>query len=348
MMGEDRHARRACARPRSPEGGRPPARSLRRRVRRAPERSRCGPTLASSPFRVEREQPLLVRAVPIAGDVPGYRRSTAVRDVLGGATVAVLSIPSAMAYAEVARGTARQRAVHAAPADAGLRHPRLVPPARGRCRGRCRRAGGRRGAAARAGRLEPRRGARVAADAAGRRLLPGGAAGAPRLPRRLLLAPGADRVPARRGDRDRAGAARQAARHLHELAGAADEARPGAAPPRRGQRRDRGRRSRGAHGAARHPLPSCPGFPGRSWWWWPRSRSPGRSTWRRTASRWSERCRRAAAAVAATRLARRDHPALAGGGGDLRGDVRRRDPDRALLRRAARRPRARQARSWWR
>src|SRR5689334_7138230 len=55
-----------------------------------------------SPFQVERRDPLVMRMLPIVRDLPGYRGRVAARDLFGGATVAVLSIPSAMAYAEVA------------------------------------------------------------------------------------------------------------------------------------------------------------------------------------------------------------------------------------------------------
>ena len=42
-----------------------------------------------------------MRAVPLVGAVAGYRRESARRDLLAGATVAALAIPSAMAYAEL-------------------------------------------------------------------------------------------------------------------------------------------------------------------------------------------------------------------------------------------------------
>jgi len=56
----------------------------------------------SSPFRPAGEAPLLERAIPVAGELPGYRPRTARGDVLGGVTVAALALPAAMAYAEVA------------------------------------------------------------------------------------------------------------------------------------------------------------------------------------------------------------------------------------------------------
>ena len=53
-------------------------------------------------FRPAREDPLLVRALPVAGDLPRYRAPSAGRDLLAGVTVAALGIPSAMAYGELA------------------------------------------------------------------------------------------------------------------------------------------------------------------------------------------------------------------------------------------------------
>src|SRR5439155_9237596 len=55
-----------------------------------------------SPFRAAKKEPLLTRAIPVAGDLPRYRAPSAMRDLLAGVTVAALAIPSAMAYAEVA------------------------------------------------------------------------------------------------------------------------------------------------------------------------------------------------------------------------------------------------------
>jgi SulP family sulfate permease len=55
-----------------------------------------------SPFRSARQEPLLTRAIPVAGELPRYRAPTARRDAVAGLTVAALAIPSAMAYAEVA------------------------------------------------------------------------------------------------------------------------------------------------------------------------------------------------------------------------------------------------------
>jgi SulP family sulfate permease len=56
----------------------------------------------ASPFHERTPDPLLVRAVPVAGDIPGYRQATAGRDVLAGLTVAALALPAGMAYAELA------------------------------------------------------------------------------------------------------------------------------------------------------------------------------------------------------------------------------------------------------
>ena len=54
------------------------------------------------PFRPARKPPLLVRAVPVAGELPRYRLSGARRDLLAGLTVSALALPSAMAYGELA------------------------------------------------------------------------------------------------------------------------------------------------------------------------------------------------------------------------------------------------------
>ena len=73
-----------------------------------PGASRDHPTPAgtdydqSSPFRPEREEPLLTRTIPVASELPSYRAPSARRDAIAGVTVAALAIPSAMAYAEVA------------------------------------------------------------------------------------------------------------------------------------------------------------------------------------------------------------------------------------------------------
>ena len=53
-------------------------------------------------FRPAKQEPLLTRTVPIAGELPRYRVPSARRDLLAGLTVAALALPSAMAYAEIA------------------------------------------------------------------------------------------------------------------------------------------------------------------------------------------------------------------------------------------------------
>ena len=53
-------------------------------------------------FRPARKDPLLVRTVPVAKDVPSYRIPSARRDLVAGLTVAALALPSAMAYGELA------------------------------------------------------------------------------------------------------------------------------------------------------------------------------------------------------------------------------------------------------
>jgi sulfate permease, SulP family len=53
-------------------------------------------------FRPAKRDPLLVRAVPVAQDVPRYRLPSARRDLVAGLTVAALALPSAMAYGELA------------------------------------------------------------------------------------------------------------------------------------------------------------------------------------------------------------------------------------------------------
>jgi sulfate permease, SulP family len=55
-----------------------------------------------SPFRPARQDPLLTRVIPVAGELPRYRVPSARRDLLAGVTVAALAVPSAMAYAELA------------------------------------------------------------------------------------------------------------------------------------------------------------------------------------------------------------------------------------------------------
>jgi sulfate permease, SulP family len=53
-------------------------------------------------FRPAKREPLLVRTVPVAGEVPRYRLGSARRDLLAGVTVTALALPSAMAYGELA------------------------------------------------------------------------------------------------------------------------------------------------------------------------------------------------------------------------------------------------------
>lgn len=53
-------------------------------------------------FRPAEKEPLLQRAIPVAGDLPRYRVPSARRDIVAGVTVAALALPAAMAYAEVA------------------------------------------------------------------------------------------------------------------------------------------------------------------------------------------------------------------------------------------------------
>ncbi len=53
-------------------------------------------------FRPAKREPLLVRTVPVAKEVPRYRLGSARRDLLAGVTVTALALPSAMAYGELA------------------------------------------------------------------------------------------------------------------------------------------------------------------------------------------------------------------------------------------------------
>ena len=53
-------------------------------------------------FRPAKREPLLVRTIPVAGEVPRYRLGSARRDLLAGLTVTALALPSAMAYGELA------------------------------------------------------------------------------------------------------------------------------------------------------------------------------------------------------------------------------------------------------
>src|SRR6185503_9020699 len=56
----------------------------------------------ASAFRPAKREPLLVRTVPVAEEVPRYRFGSARRDLLAGVTVTALALPSAMAYGELA------------------------------------------------------------------------------------------------------------------------------------------------------------------------------------------------------------------------------------------------------
>ena len=56
----------------------------------------------SASFRPAKREPLLVRTVPVAEEVPRYRLGSARRDLLAGVTVTALALPSAMAYGELA------------------------------------------------------------------------------------------------------------------------------------------------------------------------------------------------------------------------------------------------------
>jgi SulP family sulfate permease len=62
-----------------------------------------GPAYAgTSPFRAAKREPLVRRVLPVAGDLATYRPQKGRRDLSAGLTVAALSVPSAMAYAELA------------------------------------------------------------------------------------------------------------------------------------------------------------------------------------------------------------------------------------------------------
>jgi MFS superfamily sulfate permease-like transporter len=53
-------------------------------------------------FRPAKRESLLVRTIPVSGDVPRYRVPSARRDLVAGLAVAALALPSAMAYGELA------------------------------------------------------------------------------------------------------------------------------------------------------------------------------------------------------------------------------------------------------
>ena len=163
----------------------------------------------TSAFRPARREPLLVADVPVSGEVPRYRgsarRPRPPRRADGCGARAALGD----GVRPAGRSLAGQRPLHAAAADGRVRAARLVAQARHRPGGRDLDAR-RRGRASARRRGQRRRGrAGVDARAARRRLLPARASAAARLDRRLLLASGADRLPARRRGhaRDRASSA---------------------------------------------------------------------------------------------------------------------------------------------
>ncbi len=67
-----------------------------------PRRADPGGEASSSPFRPAPRGSLLARTIPLSTELRGYRPPAARRDLLAGATVAALALPSAMAYAELA------------------------------------------------------------------------------------------------------------------------------------------------------------------------------------------------------------------------------------------------------
>ena len=287
------------------------------------------------------------RAIPVAGQLPGYRVPTARRDLVAGVTVAALAIPSAMAYAEVAGRLAGERPLRAAAADRRLRAPRLVAAAR-------RRPGGLGLDARRRGRSSPLAvaGSAGAAELAAMLALLVAAcfarrvAAAPRLDRRLLLAAGADRLHPRRRRGPDHRPAREAARALDRRARAAAAALGG-----------RSASSASVSGAtlavgavalavaARAAASSCRELPAALLVVVACDRGlVGARPRRRTASRSSARSRRACRASTLPTPAFGDVVALrAGRARHLPRLVRRRDPDRALVRREAQPARARLA-----
>jgi high affinity sulfate transporter 1 len=68
----------------------------------APEQDGTTTYGQSAAFRPAKRDPLLVRTVPVSGDVPRYRIPSARRDLVAGLTVAALALPSAMAYGQLA------------------------------------------------------------------------------------------------------------------------------------------------------------------------------------------------------------------------------------------------------
>src|SRR5262245_47901776 len=68
-----------------------------------PERAPSGIAYGDADaFRPAARDPLLVRTIPIAKELPRYRIPSARRDLVAGLTVAALALPSAMAYGELA------------------------------------------------------------------------------------------------------------------------------------------------------------------------------------------------------------------------------------------------------
>src|SRR5919108_29800 len=65
-------------------------------------RARGGYGRGVSPFRPSSRRPILHRLVPVSQQLPGYRSGILRRDLLAGLTVAALTLPAAMAYAELA------------------------------------------------------------------------------------------------------------------------------------------------------------------------------------------------------------------------------------------------------
>ncbi len=283
-------------------------------------------------FQPAQREPLLVRTVPVAGEVPRYRLGSARRDLLAGVTVTALALPSAMAYGELA-GLSPVNGLYALLLpDDRLRAARLVAAARDRPGGVGVDARRRLGAAAR--RRGQRGGGRAGVDArpARRRLLPDRAGARARLDRRLPLPARADRLPARRRDRARDLAAREAARGPGRRDRAAAETGRGRAGAGRRERHHDGAERRHADRAPR-PAPLHARAPRRA--------ARGRGRDRRLVGARLRRPRdrdrrpgrrRAAAAEHPDAAARRRAPARAGGARRLPRLVRRRDPHRAGVR----------------
>ena len=198
-----------------------------------------------------------LRALPVLQGVLPVDRSRVPADMLAGLTLAALGIPEVLGYAKIAGMPLVTGLVHAAPADGGVRRPRLVPAPRrrrgfrdrGHPRRRAHRPGG--------GGISSVRPAGRAGGPAGRRDAAAGAAGPARFPGELPVPHRAGRVP---GRRRHPGRGRAAARHARDNGrGQADPApaaghgarAPARAPVRRGHI-DGGHRDRG-RGPADHP-----------------------------------------------------------------------------------------------